>query len=43
MKFEHDQERDLKALNYDEGSKRVEELRKAAVEVDRAYVINKHV
>ena len=29
-------------MNYDEGSQRVDELRKAAVEVDRAFVINKH-
>lgn len=36
-------ERDLKVMNYEEGSKRVEELRKAAIEVDRAYVINKNV
>lgn len=43
MKFEYDKKRLIDDLNYESESKRVQELRKAAIEVDRAYVINKNV
>jgi hypothetical protein len=43
LKFEYDKNKLMEDMNYEEESKRVQELRKAAVEVDRSYLINKHV
>ena len=43
LKFDHDRNQLMEDMNYEEESKRVQELRKAAIEVDRSYLINKHV